>query len=387
VSALFSAFSDQEFQARFNKARDLLRQESLDAFVIVAPEHLYYFGGYDSWVSVNSPQALVFTAGEDEPTLILRDVDLTLATETSWLTDIRTYNMVLEDYPSCVKELLQQKGLTGGKIGIERQSYALPFSLGQALGNALGNYEFVDATNLLGALRLIKSPQELAYINKAASYASAGLKALQKHAKVGVNEMALGTEIDYALRKSGSDYPAIPTELTSGTRSAGCHGTPRNRIIQDGDLVHAEFAGVEQRYHAVAFQTLVCGEPSPEAKELYNAGLVSLHAGISAIKPGASVASVEEASLLPLKALGLESAAMMRFGYGIGIAYPPIWLETLQIARGFDQSLESGMVFVLHSCLELPKQGLGVIQGGTYHLTEDELAMIVGTGDCDLLIN
>ena len=139
MSALFSAFSDQEFQARFNKARDLLRQESLDAFVIVAPEHLYYFGGYDSWVSVNSPQALVFTAGEDEPTLILRDVDLTLATETSWLTDIRTYNMVLEDYPSCVKELLQQKGLTGGKIGIERQSYALPFSLGQALGNALGN--------------------------------------------------------------------------------------------------------------------------------------------------------------------------------------------------------------------------------------------------------
>jgi Xaa-Pro dipeptidase len=386
VGAPFSAFSDREFRTRFEEARNLLLQGDLDAFVIVAPEHLYYFGGYDSWVSVNSPQAMIFTSLDDEPTLILRDVDLSLATETSWLSDITTYNMVLEDYPAGLKDVLQQKGLVGGKVGIEKQSYALTYSLGQALETALPSFEFVDSTSRLGALRLTKSPQELAYINKAATYAASGLKALQTQARTGINEMALGTEIDYALRKAGSDYPAIPTELTSGSRSAGCHGTPRNRMVESGDLIHAEFAGVEQRYHAVAFQTLACGEPSPEAKELYDAGLASLRAGIGAIKPGASVAAVEEASLEPLKALGLEQAAMMRFGYGIGIAYPPIWLETLQIARGFDQSLEPGMVFVLHSCLELPNENLGIIQGGTYHLTPNGLNMIVGTGDSELLI-
>ncbi|MDA9009138.1 Xaa-Pro peptidase family protein [Alphaproteobacteria bacterium] len=386
MGAPFSAFSDREFRTRFEEARNLLLQGDLDAFVIVAPEHLYYFGGYDSWVSVNSPQAMIFTSLDDEPTLILRDVDLSLATETSWLSDITTYNMVLEDYPARLKDVLQQKGLVGGKVGIEKQSYALTYSLGQALETALPSFEFVDSTSRLGALRLTKSPQELAYINKAATYAASGLKALQTQARTGINEMALGTEIDYALRKAGSDYPAIPTELTSGSRSAGCHGTPRNRMVESGDLIHAEFAGVEQRYHAVAFQTLACGEPSPEAKELYDAGLASLRAGIGAIKPGASVAAVEEASLEPLKALGLEQAAMMRFGYGIGIAYPPIWLETLQIARGFDQSLEPGMVFVLHSCLELPNENLGIIQGGTYHLTPNGLNMIVGTGDSELLI-
>jgi len=35
--------------------------------LMMAPEHLYYFGGYDSWVSVNSPQALIVTAGADQP--------------------------------------------------------------------------------------------------------------------------------------------------------------------------------------------------------------------------------------------------------------------------------------------------------------------------------
>jgi Xaa-Pro dipeptidase len=74
----------------------------------------------------------------------------------------------------------------------------------------------------------------------------------------------------------------------------------------------------------------------------------------------------------------------MRFGYGIGVAYPPIWLEPLQISRGPDQRMEVGMVFVLHSYLQFPKEGLGVIQGGTYALTENGVEMLVGSGDTPL---
>jgi Xaa-Pro dipeptidase len=75
---------------------------------------------------------------------------------------------------------------------------------------------------------------------------------------------------------------------------------------------------------------------------------------------------------------------MMRFGYGIGIAYPPVWLESLQIARGVEQRLESGMVFVLHACLELEDEGIGVIQGGTYALDPDGVCELVGGGDVPL---
>lgn len=44
------------------------------------------------------------------------------------------------------------------------------------------------------------------------------------------------------------------------------------------------------------------------------------------------MAEVEEASLVAVRDDGLEGAAMMRFGYGIGIAYPPLWLETWRLA-------------------------------------------------------
>ena len=382
----FAAFETSEHLERLERARRALADEGLAACISMAPEHLYYLGGYDSWVAVNSPQAMIFTPGDDAPTLILRNVDLALALETTWLEDIRTYHLQLEDFPSLVADILKAKGVTGGRVGVELQSYAVPHALGADLAAALAPMEMVDATQILGALRLIKSPAEMAYLERAATYTQTGLRTIYDNLQPGLSEIGLAAQIESAMRRAGSDYWAIPTELCSGARSAGGHATPRDKIIETGELVHVEFAGVHQRYHTTALQTLAIGSPGARARELYDAGLRSLRAGMAAIRPGAAVAEVEEASLEPLRAVGLEDAAMMRFGYGIGIAYPPIWLETLQIARGFDQTLENGMVFVLHSCLELPDEQLGIIQGGTYALEGGALRKLVGAGDVDLMM-
>jgi Xaa-Pro aminopeptidase len=141
---------------------------------------------------------------------------------------------------------------------------------------------------------------------------------------------------------------------------------------------------VARRYHAVAIQTMAAGDPGPRARDLYRLTRESLVAGVRAVRPGVPAHAVEEASLEPLRKAGLEAAAMMRFGYGVGIAYPPIWLETLQISRGIDRRLEPGMVFVLHACVELPDEGIGIIQGGTYALTDSGLELLAGAGDVEL---
>jgi Xaa-Pro aminopeptidase len=362
----------------------MLRRNGIECCVSVAPEHLYYFAGYDSWVSVNSPQALIFMVDGGEPTLIVRDVDLALPRETSWVSDIRTYHLFSEDVAALVASVVLEKGFRGGRIAIETQSYALPYSQGKALARALAPAELVDATEMLGASRLVKSPQEMKYLRSAARVARLGLDAARKTLKPGITELDLAAAVEGAMRKGGSDYWSIPTELASGPRTAGGHATPRSRIIESGDLVHLEFAGVERRYHATAVHTIATGQPSRRAREVYGLARASLAAGIATVCPGVRVAEVEEASLEPLRRVGLESAALMRFGYGIGVAYPPIWLEPLQISRGFDQVLEPGMVFVLHAYIQLLEEGLGIIQGGTYALTDTGIEMLVGGGDVAL---
>ncbi len=384
MTPTYAAFPIDEHHERLARARVALRAAGFDGCVSVAPEHHYYLAGYDSWVGVNCPQALVFATDDTAPVLIVRDVDRPLVAETSWVDDVRTYRLHDQDPAEAIAATTKSVGLGQGRLGIESQSYALSHAFGARLAQALQPATLDDATAILGELRVIKSAREMVYLGRAARHAQAGLEAFRANAKVGTTEIALAGAIERALRDSGGDYGAIPTELAGGPRSAGGHATPMARAIASGDLTHAEFAGVERRYHAVAIHTVAAGAPRPVQHELYEAARASLAAGIAAVAPGVPVDAVEEASLVPLRAVGLEQRAMMRFGYGIGIAYPPIWLETLQISRGVQRTLAPGMVFVLHACLELPEDGLGVVQGGTYALTDGGLTMLVGGGDVPL---
>ena len=385
MSAEYAVFTQTEHKNRLARARDRLAACGFEVCVSVAPETHYYLAGYDAWVGVNSPQALVFSISEEtEPTLIVRNVDTRLATETTWLSDIRKYQLFADDFSKLVAGIVREKGWTGGRIAMELQSYALNAALYSELASALKPAEIFDATRLLGDLRIIKSETEMRYVREAAGYANLGLDAAREALRVGVTEIEVAAAVEGAMREAGSDYWAIPTEISSGTRTPGGHATPRHRVIESGDIVHFEFAGVSHRYHATAVHTMACGAPNSRAAELYEIARVSLAAGVSQCHAGAWVADIEEASLEPIRIAGLEAYANMRFGYGIGLAYPPVWLETLQISRGFEDRLAPGMVFVLHAYLQLDHENIGIIQGGTWALTTDGLQQLVGGGDLPL---
>ena len=71
MSPTYAAFSPAEHRSRLARAREKLGAAGFEVCISVAPETHYYLAGYDAWVGVNSPQALVFSvAGDDEPTLI-----------------------------------------------------------------------------------------------------------------------------------------------------------------------------------------------------------------------------------------------------------------------------------------------------------------------------
>lgn len=188
------------------------------------------------------------------------------------------------------------------------------------------------------------------------------------------------------MRAAGSDCWAVPTELASGPRTPGGHAAPMPRVIETGELVHVEFAGVARRYHVVALHTMAVGEPGDRAREIYDLTLESLRAGIKECQPGKPVANIEKASLEPLQREGLAHTAMMRFGLGIGIGYPPVWVGSFQIDRYSTQILEPGMVFYIHACLELVDEGIGTVQGASYYVNPTGIEMLAGGGDVELEI-
>ena len=224
----FAAFPESVHRERLDRARAALREVGAEACICVAPEQLYYLGGYDSWTAMNGVQGMVFTSTDDEPTLIVRDADVPMALETTWMQDIRSYHLGKDDPLTLIAAAVDER--TGnGACGIELESRALPPAAANALVSRLRPREVIDASDVMGALRTVKDRRELEYLQTAGGYADAGLRALASSFRAGITEIELASAIEGAVRSAGSDYPAIPLELAGGSRAAAGHGTPRER--------------------------------------------------------------------------------------------------------------------------------------------------------------
>jgi Xaa-Pro dipeptidase len=100
--------------------------------------------------------------------------------------------------------------------------------------------------------------------------------------------------------------------------------------------------------------------------------------------PGVAAADIEAPALDILRREGLGDGFKMRFGYGVGIGYPPSWLEPLKITRTSRDILRPGTTFVLHACLLDEAERTGVLVGGTYAITTTTFELLSGAGDTEL---
>jgi Xaa-Pro aminopeptidase len=377
----------EEMAARLARVRRAMGAGDIDALIVLAPDNQYWLCGLESFISGVLPQALIVPA-EDERQMLLQvwDADAPLARATATVEQIYGYRFGVDDPVQAFRAALDACVPGADVVGFDAASRAVPHTLGSALVVALALAQCVDCSGLLADARLTKSARELTFLRHAGAFADVGLQAALEHARPGMSERRLAAEIEYAMRSAGSDYPSIPTELTSGPRSALVHGTPSHRALEAGDLVHVEVGGVEQRYNAVGLQTFhIGGAPAPPAGvRLYEVAQACLRAGLDAIRPGIEARAVEAPALVVLRDSGFGDGFQMRFGYGVGAGYPPTWLDPFQITRTSVQKVQAGITFVLHACLLDEAARVGVVVGGTYAMTESGLELLAGAGPIDL---
>lgn len=373
-------FSKAEHQRRLLRARHALSEAGLQGAVCVSPETLFYLAGYEGY-TFWTEQALVLSATSGEAVLILRDADLPLATETAVVDDVRTYRFGRDDPAQLVRDALSDLGLSEGRIGTEKQSYALPAAYGERLAARLqGSFTLTDCSRLLSRLRVRKSAAEIACVRTAATRTRAGTTAAMGAIQAGATEIEIAAAIERGVRDAGSDYSAMPTMVASGPRTAAVHSTPTMRVVTQGDQVVVWFAGVERRYHVTAYRTVQVGQPSARYREMYEAAEASLGVLIDNVAIGKPVAQAARAASAALQATDYSAYQIARWGYGVGIAFPPVWLEAFDVVEESEDVFEPGTLMCLHVCFSSPAEGVGLYVGGDYLLTEGGLEALDDLG-------
>src|SRR5262249_23009297 len=143
------------------------------------------------------------------------------------------------------------------------------------------------------------------------------------------------------------------------------------RQLRRGEPVVAWFAGVSRRYHVTSYRTLHLGEPGARFSELYGAAESALRVIAGEITIGGEVAVAARKAAAAMAAGGYDRYQVARWGYGVGIAYPPVWLEGFDLIEESTDTFQPGTLMCLHVCLSSMDDGFGMYVGGDYLLTDD----------------
>ena len=367
----YRAFGEAEHRVRLDRARALLEGAGLSGCVCTSPELIYYFTGYEAHTHhAIGAQAMVLSAAGDEPVLIVRDGDVPQADETLVVGDLRPYRLGAIGLGELVGRAVRELKLAGRPLGLDSSGPAMNGAVTGSIRGTLGDAPVHDCWRLLGQLRTVLSKTEIGYLREATAYADVGIDAFYASARIGMSEIELAAEIEYAMRSAGSDYPAVPTWMGSGPRDHCQHAMASPRRLRAGDLVHAEFAGVARRYHSVTMGSLVLGAPTAMMRAMERAGIAAFEAGVAAARAGARIGDLEAAYRTALADHGMANHCPMRFGVGLSAAYPPVWENQITIQLECEDRLKPGMAFYLHASMQAMEEQQGMLLGGSFLMTD-----------------
>lgn len=364
-------FDIEEYANRLQRLTARMREEKIDAMLLFAQESMYWLTGYDTF-GYCFFQTLVVKADGDM-VLLTRPADLRQARHTSTIEKVEIWvDRANADPAMDLKNLLSDLDLLGCRIGVEYDTHGLTGRNARLLDNQLQSFgQIVDASSLVSRLRLIKSPAEIAYVERAAALSDEALAAALPLIVPGGDEAAILAAMQGAVLAGGGDYPANEFVIGSGADALLCRYKSGRRRLDATDQLTLEWAGVAAHYHAPMMRTAVIGEPTARHRELYSACRETMQAMEMVLRPGNTFGTVYETFSRILDERGLTRHRLNLCGYSIGARFSPSWMEHQMFHAGNPQEIEPNMSLFLHTIVLDSDTGTAMTLGQTYLTTTD----------------
>ena len=363
-------FSDQEFSNRKNNTIESMKKLGLDAILIFRQESMYWLTGYDTFGYVFFQTLVMDQKGN--MILLTRAPDLRQAQNTSNIKDIRIWVDKNNSDPTHeLKNILNELNLKGKNIGVEYEAYGMTGRSAMKLNESLKNFcTLGDHSELITALRVVKSDEEITYVKKAAELADKALDVVWKFAKKGVSESKILAEMNKVIFEGGGDYPANEFIIGSGKNALLCRYQAEKQILNSQDQLTIEWAGTYRHYHSAMFRTIPIGKADPKHYKMHEACIEALNNCENKLKPGNKVGEVYDIHAKTFDDLGYKNSRMNACGYSLGATFSPNWMDWPMLYTGNPYVIKPGNVFFMHMILMDSENNLAMNLGETYLVTE-----------------
>jgi Xaa-Pro dipeptidase len=301
--------TNEERQARIEKARRLMRENRLDAIYLESGTSMYYYTGK------RQPGQAWIVAAKGEPIWVAAD-------------------------PAQSARALKDAGLATGRLGLEEQ---VRFATFDGLRKEAPNVECVSAMPVTAGCRMIKSPSELVLMQRANDITIAAYKAALFSLREGMTQQELSAWISAAYRALGVNGFAA---ASFGKYTAFPHGSIEPQKLREGDIVLIDDGCTVEGYQSDITRTTVFGKPTKRQTEVWNLERRAQDAAFAAAKVGAACESVDAAARKVITDAGFGPGYKVpglphRTGHGIGLDGH----EWTYLVKGNKTKLAPGMCF------------------------------------------
>jgi Xaa-Pro dipeptidase len=330
---------DAERRGRLERARRLMAQHRLDALLLEPGTSLSYFTGV-GWGLSERP-FLMLVPAEGELMCICPAFEEARARERlHFPAEVRVWQEDENPY-ELVAGALRDRGVGSGRIGVEAQ---VRFFVLDGLRSAAPAAEHVPAAPVTVGCRMIKSPAEIALMQRASDLTIAAFRASFATMRTGMTQDDLSDNMLAAQeRLGGSDPWAL---VGFGSASAFPHGSSRPQQLREGDIVLMDAGCALEGYQSDITRTTVYGSPTRRQTEIWNLERRAQDAAFAAARIGATCESVDAAARKVITDAGFGPGYKVpglphRTGHGIGMDGH----ESPNFVRGNKTLLEAGMCF------------------------------------------
>lgn len=351
----FAPFPSDEYISRYQKAQRLMADNGIDALIVSGKENVIYFSGIQTigWHSKHRPLGVVLPQTADrEPMLVLSESLESVAHDTSWIEGLRPWGgrrsgKETPDPVVGIQQAVSELDLKHATVGMEL-GYGQRIGMSQAdytkLTKGLPEVNFVDASNLLWQLRMIKSPREVEALRKACAATDAAFESGFSAMRSGMTEKELAGIMFARMAQETNERPGFMMVRSGPRKYSMVNVEPFNKPLNKGELVVVDAGAVYKDYWGEFMRMACIGEPTAEQRRFFDAELESMQAGVEAVKPGVTTGEIFDACYTVLSDRGFgEHLTLARVGHCVGLDMH----EPPSIDRGGTTVLQPGMVLTV----------------------------------------
>jgi len=285
---------------RADRLDERLRDAELDALLVTNPVNLRYLTGFTgtNGVCVTGPGLRWFVTDFRYVQQAEREVPAFERARGS------------RDLLGDVRERLEGTGVR--RLGFEDHDVTV-HRHGRLRAALPEEVQLVPAGQQIEELRAVKDPNEVEAIHAAASLTTEVLDHLRATGLGGRTELEVARDLEREMRARGAQ-PAFPTIVAAGANGALPHAVPGERPIGPGELVVIDLGCLLDGYCSDCTRTLVGGEPTGEARAVYEVVLEAQQKALGAVRAGAGCRAVDAVAREVIDAAGHGE----RFGHGLG---------------------------------------------------------------------